>query len=220
MDDGKAAEEKKDDSKEDSSDSSSDTSAVEPVVVVDPVAAEPVYWIGTSGKNSFNTGLDNGSGTSGIWTFASDFDNKGRSTVTLPSGETLGLGDDYVPISDENVELCQGICGAYTFEKNDNMGDPFFKWYFLVAGLDDSEKVLTADASSWDVPSAQINKAPDGATVCKEWRDFGQLWSNTITTEEVVKNLASISFKFKGRDGLTGAFNITKLTSYTIKSEQ
>lgn len=207
-----------------------------------------VTWRGEEGAYVVNTGLDNGTNTSGYWYVINDSAEGGKSAIDW-NGISIDEGLNNV------IDECGGICGTAVldvgqlqFERN-----PFMVLAFDVAGIDseDDFKFGFAPATDWgglcvsyssDVPMVVELSTPDdkviaydyhkyefpkSATVlnkCAKWSDFEQAsWGlvNGGVSEEIeyiVNKLKTIRFKFQAEDG-SYKFNIKAVGPYTAKSE-
>ena len=208
------------------------------IVINDPALPVPgkcfETWNGYDQVYQVNTGLDNGSETSGIWYTYSDDADGGVSRIEwyVPMG-------DYPWMIDPIIDACNGVCGTYILEKGNLSYDPFVALGFNVAGLDENGNTSIADASSWggitvtytsemnltmelalgevmdrevgyDRPSVLLPKTISAMTKTFTWSSFKQAgWSGkAISGEEAARILAGIHFRFQGKDGSKGRFNI------------
>ena len=196
-------------------------------------------WIGDECNPRVNTGLDNGSGTSGLWFSFTDDGDGGDSEVEWPVELAAGSLDDMGPV----VAFCGGVCGTAVLEKGTLTYQPFLGVGFNVAG----EKVgggasEPADVSAWgglcvsykmedvaatielglgDVdatigyanPNFYLRKSAD-TTIAVKWSDFKQpFWYKgevKISGEEAAKQLVAIKFKLQNTPGIY-KFNITSV---------
>lgn len=217
--------------------SSSSAANANPTVTIKPEKCFET-WNGNDQVYQVNTGLDNGSETSGIWYTYSDDVDGGMSTIEwdVPMGE-------YPWMIDPIVDACGGVCGTYILEKGDLSYDPFVAVGFNVAGTDADGKVSTADASSWggitvtytsemgltmelglgefmdrevgyDRPAVSLPKTISAVTKTFAWTSFKQAgWggNRAISGEEAARILAAIHFRFQGKGGSKGRFNIISI---------
>ncbi|MCF0225029.1 MAG: hypothetical protein HUK20_12235, partial [Fibrobacter sp.] len=105
-------------------------------------------WCGDTEKNPshVSTGLDNGNGKSGYWSFYNDNSDGGLSLIKWHCDlvPTWSI-DQLEPIIDD----CGGLCGTFALDNGSLDYNPFVGVGFAVAGyyyVDPS----TADASEWD----------------------------------------------------------------------
>ena len=201
-------------------------------------------WSGAAGEYFVDTGLDNGTETSGFWyTFADDADG-GASKIVWP----VELGNDYNEDAlDPVIDECGGLCGSYVLNAGTLDYKPFVGVAFNVAGSENAliNDPYPADASAWgglcitytvdvaavlelglgnagdaaisyDNPFVTLQKSSAGNQVCKLWSEFKQGgWGRgKITGDEASAALASVKFKIQAADGTTGSFNIISISSY------
>ena len=109
------------------------------------------FWDGSDGMPYIETGLDNGTETSGYWyTFEDTFDG-GLSYIDWPAP----LGNEYDDKAmDPVMEVCGGICGTAHLEAGTLEYKPFVGVAFNIAGTTSySSDYLAdadlADASAW-----------------------------------------------------------------------
>ncbi|MBR5693462.1 MAG: hypothetical protein IKX42_07180 [Fibrobacter sp.] len=190
------------------------------------------------------TGLDNGTETSGYW-----FANHSRDSYIewpVATDERPGFScDDFLdPIIDE----CSGVCGTFKLDASDE-SKPFVAVGFNVAGVESDActgEVDVADASAWgglcisytadvdamlelsmgeardsalagfDLPYVSLPKSEIANEVCVPWARFKQDGWGTgkITGDEIAANLASVRFKIQAADSTVGDFNIMSIGSY------
>lgn len=207
-----------------------------------------VTWRGEEGGYVVNTGLDNGTNTSGFWYVISDNADGGKSAIDW-NGISIDKGINNV------IDKCGGICGTavldvgdFLFEKN-----PFVGLAFDVAGIGLRDDYIYdfADATDWgglcvsyssevpmiielsdpydkeiayDYHKYEFPKSDTVLNKCAKWSDFKQSgWGVTyggITekVEYVIDDLKTIRFKFQAKDG-SYKFNIKAVGPYTAKSE-
>lgn len=190
------------------------------------------------------TGLDNGTETSGYW-FA---DHSRGSYIEWPvaTDERPGFScDDFLdPIIDE----CSGVCGTFKLDASDE-SKPFVAVGFNVAGVESDActgEVDVADASAWgglcisytadvdamlelsmgeardsalagfDLPYVSLPKSETADETCFTWERFkqGGWGTGKISGAEAAKTLAAIRFTIQGEDGATGNFNVKGICSY------
>lgn len=190
------------------------------------------------------TGLDNGTETSGYW-----FANHSRDSYIewpVATDERPGFScDDFLdPIIDE----CSGVCGTFKLDASDE-SKPFVAVGFNVAGVESDActgEVDVADASAWgglcisytadvdamlelsmgeardsalagfDLPYVSLPKSETADETCFTWDRFkqGGWGTGKISGAEAAKTLAAIRFKIQGEDGSTGRFNVKSIGSY------
>ena len=159
-------------------------------------------WHGDGCNSRVYTGLDNGSGTSGVWFTVGDDAEGGASQITWPV--PVELNDDPEHVMDPVKEECHGICGTANLNKGSlEEKAPFMGIGFNIGGLDKGNKPVPIVASSWegvcisytsDVapylelglgdefdasikyanPRADLPKSASGTTIKIEWHDFKQ----------------------------------------------
>lgn len=193
-------------------------------------------WYGNDAIYQIDTGLDNGSETSGYWYTYDDAMDGGKSEIVWP----VQMGNEYSEYAmDPIIEECGGICGTYVLNKGTMVYNPMVGVAFNVAGEDDSGRPDAADASKWGgiciaytsdapavlelVPTDKVEKMlsmddpfvslPKSSSVvqkCYAWSNFKQAgWgAGKITATELAAQLASIRFKIQGANGSTGNFNV------------
>lgn len=196
-------------------------------------------WCGDSDEYSVNTGLDNGSETSGYWFTYDDEVDGGKSQIVWPQVEP-----DY-GYFDPVMDYCKGVCGAYVLDKGTLMYNPYVGLGFNVGGENlETGAPVAVDASKWggicvsyavdspmtleiglgDVGDAEIEydnpvvtlaKAPAGSTKCFAWNQFKQAgWGSVkITGEAAAAKIASLKFKIQATSGSIGNFNIMGVSS-------
>ena len=182
------------------------------------------------------TGLDNGTETSGYW-FSFGDGESGNGKVVYPSS----LGIDYTT-GDELFDYCMGVCGSLEFSKDGYLGVGFH-----VAGvvdpMDDNSLVAKANISSWGglcvtyasesdlevvltyaqtsgfgdfsrMPKTTLPKSIELKTVCLDWKNyFMSVFSEVSTT-----HLTSILFAVQGNANTKSRFNIRGLGKYSEAS--
>lgn len=121
------------------------------LVLTTATAWAQFVWIGSEGVEQVNTGLDNGSGTSGHWFSYSDNGDGGNSKVVW--GVELDYDDPclFAPV----VKACGGISataalGDGTLKLEYNPYTPFVGVGFNVAGEGQDGDPEPADASAWE----------------------------------------------------------------------
>lgn len=187
-----------------------------------------VTWSGANGDYRVDTELDDGSDESGYWFSYDDQNNGGSSAVTWPVPTGNAYDDSALdPIIDE----CGGLCGdvslgagydypfvgvGFNLMGPDQTGANITSWGgvcvnyqatgiapILELGPEDEETLtkynnytstLSLSATSADVPFAKF-KQESG-------------WGNKVDQAEYLTKVAAIKFKFSGKAGTTGHFNI------------
>ena len=193
-------------------------------------------WNGfASPLTTVETGLDNGTETSGYW-FSFDDDMSGVGSVKLPQP----LGIEYTT-GDEIYDYCMGVCGELQFAKEGYLGVGFH-----VAGVVDPSEgdspVAKADISEWGglcvtyasdadlevvlayaqesgfgnlsrMPKMTLPKSVKLKTVCADWNKFMTVFSEVSTTF-----MTSILFAVQGDANTKSRFNIRGLGKYSEKT--
>ena len=196
---------------------------------------EPVsnLWYGPTAADqsiyNVNTGLDNGTETSGYWFSFGDEDGDARVVWTeLPTYETS---------IDPVVDFCKGICGTFDFTNEGVTGVGF-----NVAGIVSWEHEVPdfADVSAWgglcvtyaseadlvvamstdttyayvdnlvSMPKITLPRSLETNTVCSNWDDFflpAGISGNTA-------HVASLLFAVRGKAGERSKFNIIGVGMY------
>ena len=182
------------------------------------------------------TGLDNGTETSGYW-FSFGDEESGNGKVVYPSS----LGIDYTT-GDELFDYCMGVCGSLEFSKEGYLGVGFHV-AGLVDPMDDNSLVAKANISSWGglcvtyasesdlevvltyaqtsgfgdfsrMPKTTLPKSIELKTVCLDWKNyFMSVFSEVSTT-----HLTSILFAVQGNANTKSRFNIRGLGKYSDKT--
>lgn len=207
----------------------------------DCVSPESVseMWYGPKAVNNndyhVETGLDNGSETSGYW-FSFGDDMSGVGSVKLPQP----LGIEY-PTGDEIYDYCMGACGELQFAKEGYLGIGFH-----VAGvvdpLDGDLPAAKANISSWGglcvtyasdtdlevvlaytqeggfgnlsrMPKMTLPKSIELKTACADWDNFMTVFSEVSTTF-----MTSILFAVQGEANAKSRINIRGLGKYSEKT--
>lgn len=193
-------------------------------------------WNGfASPLTTVETGLDNGTETSGYW-FSFDDDMSGVGSVKLPQP----LGIEY-PTGDEIYDYCMGACGELQFAKEGYLGIGFH-----VAGvvdpLDGDLPAAKANISSWGglcvtyasdtdlevilaytqeggfgnlsrMPKMTLPKSIKLKTICADWDNFMTVFSEVSTTF-----MTSILFAVQGEANAKSRINIRGLGKYSEKT--
>lgn len=209
--------------------SSSSEIAFDSVLVFD-------MWNPADYEYRIETGIDDGSETSGYWYVFDDTYDGGASSIIYP----ITWADDDFSYSqfDALIDYCQGFCGTVKFDKGSLEYDPFAGAGFNVAGEESvgdvsswggvcfaykSDKPFVVEMSlddkvnrdlAYDRPRVQVDASTKETALCFEWKNFKQAKGNAISGEEAAKQLKSILFRFNGKDGETGEFNIKGFGSY------
>ena len=182
------------------------------------------------------TGLDNGTETSGYW-FSFGDGESGNGKVVYPSS----LGIDYTT-GDELFDYCMGVCGSLEFSKDGYLGVGFHV-AGLVDPMDGNSLVAKANVSSWGglcvtyasesdlevvltyaqssgfgdfsrMPKTTLPKSIELRTVCLDWKNyFMSVFSEVSTT-----HMTSILFAVQGNANTKSRFNIRGLGKYSDKT--
>ena len=204
----------------------------------DCVSPESVseMWNGFAAPlTSVETGLDNGTETSGYW-FSFGDDMSGVGSVKLPQP----LGIEYTT-GDEIYDYCMGVCGELEFSKEGFLGVGFH-----VAGIVDPSEgnspAAKANISSWGglcvtyasdtdlevilaytqeggfgnlsrMPKMTLPKSIKLKTVCADWDNFMTVFSEVSTTF-----MTSILFAVQGEANTKSRINIRGLGKYSEKT--
>ena len=181
------------------------------------------------------TGLDNGTETSGYW-FSFDDDMSGVGSVKWPQP----LGIEYAT-GDEIYDYCMGVCGELQFAKEGYLGVGFHV-AGIVDPMDDNSLVAKANISSWGglcvtyasesdlevvltyaqtsgfgdfsrMPKTTLPKSIELKTVCADWNKFMTVFSEVSTTF-----MTSILFAVQGDANTKSRFNIRGLGKYSEKT--
>ena len=207
----------------------------------DCVSPESVseMWYGPKAVNNndyhVETGLDNGSETSGYW-FSFDDDMSGVGSVKLPQP----LGIEY-PTGDEIYDYCMGACGELQFAKEGYLGVGFHV-AGIVDPLDGDLPAAKANISSWGglcvtyasdtdlevvlaytqeggfgnlsrMPKMTLPKSIELKTACADWDNFMTVFSEVSTTF-----MTSILFAVQGEANAKSRINIRGLGKYSEKT--
>ena len=181
------------------------------------------------------TGLDNGTETSGYW-FSFDDDMSGVGSVKLPQP----LGIEYAT-GDEIYDYCMGACGELQFAKEGYLGVGFHV-AGIVDPLDGDLPAAKANISSWGglcvtyasdtdlevilaytqeggfgnlsrMPKMTLPKSIKLKTVCADWDNFMTVFSEVSTTF-----MTSILFAVQGEANTKSRINIRGLGKYSEKT--
>ncbi len=219
---------------------SSDTATVVPV---GSVTCGPSDLFCKSRNFVVNTGLDNGSSTSGYWYGYNDNAEGGSSKLVWP----VEPGNEYdANALDPVIEHCGGVCASVVLNEGTmTMASPYAGVAFNLAGVNESDAPEAADASSWggvcvtyttdkqmlvqmgmeDAVAARLNynepyvtlpKSSTAIEKCFSWSSFrqGSWMSESITGDEAATMLARLRFYISGRDGDSLSFNIIRLRKF------
>lgn len=182
------------------------------------------------------TGLDNGTETSGYW-FSFGDEESGNGKVVYPS--TSGI--DYTT-TDQVFDYCMGVCGSLEFSKEGYLGVGFH-----VAGvvdpMDDNSLVAKANISSWGglcvtyasesdlevvltyaqtsgfgdfsrMPKTTLPKSIELKTVCLDWKNYFMSGFSEVSTTF----MTSILFAVQGEANTKSRINIRGLGKYSEKT--
>lgn len=203
----------------------------------DCVSPESVseMWYGPKAVNNndyhVETGLDNGTGTSGYWF---SFEDEDDAYVQWP---VVQYGHDYDSF-DPILKSCNGICGTFKFVKESVTGIGFNVAGVAFHGYNEVPDI--ADISAWGglcvtyaaetdmdvamsndttysyaekialMPRVLLPKSAEVKTVCSKWSDF-------VTYAETPSNptqFAAIMFVAYGNAGSESKFNIIGVGKY------
>ena len=182
------------------------------------------------------TGLDNGTETSGYW-FSFGDEESGNGKVVYPSS----LGIDYTT-GDELFDYCMGVCGSLEFSKDGYLGVGFHV-AGLVDPMDDNSLVAKANISSWGglcvtyasesdlevvltyaqtsgfgdfsrMPKTTLPKSIELKTVCLDWKNYFMSGFSEVSTTF----MTSILFVVHGDANAKSRFNIRGLGKYSDKT--
>jgi len=174
-----------------------------------PLYLKKSLWSGNEGIYQIDTELDAGYETSGYWYVSDDHADGGKSFIEWPAP----LGNEYSEEAMDNIiDYCGGICGTANLSVGTLTFNPYVAVAFDLAGIDDNEEKVQADASDWggicvtysseralsiemsfgdkedayygyDVPFVNLPKATEGTQKCFEWSKFKQAgWANAKIT--------------------------------------
>ena len=193
-------------------------------------------WNGfASPLTTVETGLDNGTETSGYW-FSFGDDMSGVGSVKLPQP----LGIEY-PTGDEIYDYCMGACGELQFAKEGYLGMGFHV-AGIVDPLDGNSPAAKADISSWGglcvtyasesdldvvlayaqndgfgnlsrMPKVTLPKSIELRTECVDWEKFMSVYSEVSWTF-----MTSVLFVVHGDANAKSRFNIRGLGKYSEKT--
>ena len=193
-------------------------------------------WNGfASPLTTVETGLDNGTETSGYW-FSFGDDMSGVGSVKLPQP----LGIEY-PTGDEIYDYCMGACGELQFAKEGYLGVGFHV-AGIVDPLDGNSPAAKANISSWGglcvtyasesdldvvlayaqndgfgnlsrMPKVTLPKSIELRTECVDWEKFMSVYSEVSWTF-----MTSVLFVVHGDANAKSRFNIRGLGKYSEKT--
>lgn len=189
------------------------------------------FWYGPSGSVRVETGLDDGTATSGDWFKLQDRGSSENTKVIWP----VELGDEY---DDEAfkalVEYCGGVCATLDFRNAYFAGVGFH-----VAGSTKTGVLSTADATGWGglcvtyasegdvdvvlnkgdhdeffkpnlLPTVTLPKSEEVSTQCVPWSGFKDVYDELAD----VTTLSSVYFLINGEDRTKSKINIVGLGKY------
>lgn len=193
-------------------------------------------WLGVGdSRYKVVTGLDDGSGLSGLWFSYTDKANHGTSKFTWP---VALANDNLAPV----IDACGGMCGSV--EMGPGYDFPFAGFGFHIKNAD---RLDGADITAWNglciayaaggteglsisaelTPSDEGNytafnnytyKLPlNGARIINiPWSAFTQAtgWGKTVDEAEFLKRVTSIRFAFAGAAGESGYFSVQRIGMY------
>ena len=198
-------------------------------------------WDGADHVYKIETGLDAANKNGGYWFNYDDYADGGTSIIEWAVEPGNEIYDDAL---DPIIDYCGGVCGTFTLDKGSLTYDPFAGLGFNVAGVPEGSTAAdVADISAWgglcvayssthDIqlelgfsdadnvaigysnPFATLPKSTEGIVKCLRWKNFhSMIWSEEALAK-AVKHVATIKFKFQGKDGTKGEFNIMSISSY------
>ena len=182
------------------------------------------------------TGLDNGTETSGYW-FSFGDEESGNGKVVYPS--TPGI--DYTT-TDQVFDYCMGACGELQFAKEGYLGVGFHV-AGIVDPMDDNSLVAKANISSWGglcvtyasesdlevvltyaqtsgfgdfsrMPKTTLPKSIELKTVCLDWKNYFM----SVYSEVSWTFMTSVLFVVHGDANAKSRFNIRGLGKYSDKT--
>ena len=200
-------------------------------------------WDGAENGARIITGLDNGSETSGYWFEYTDAADEGASSIQWPVEVDWEDWDYLEPVVVSCQGLC-GTFSLDKGSSEYMTYDPFAGLGFHVAGVPEGSTAAdVADISAWgglcvayssthdiqlelgfsdaddaaigyDNPSATLSKSTEGIVKCLRWKNFHSTTWSEEALAKAVKHVATIKFKFQGKDKTKGEFNIMSIGSY------
>lgn len=200
-------------------------------------------WDGAENGARIITGLDNGSETSGYWFEYTDAADEGASSIQWPVEVDWEDWDYLEPVVVSCQGLC-GTFSLDKGSSEYMTYDPFAGLGFHVAGYPESSTAAdVADISAWEGlcvayssthniqlelgfsdaddaaigynnPSATLSKSTEGIVKCLRWKNFHSTTWSEEALAKAVKHVATIKFKFQGKDKTKGEFNIMSIGSY------
>ena len=194
-------------------------------------------WCSNKTSLRVSTGVDAGANESGYWYSYTDSEDGGESRIVWPGSNEEELTDDV-------LDVCQGLCGTAELNKGGLKYDPFVVTGFHIAGPFD--KPVATDVSGWGgvcityvsqiaprlelrlgdsldkamgyaQPGVDLQKTSTAKDTCLRWTDFKQpSWAGQkkISGLDASAILASMEFKVQGGDGHKAYFNIMRLRKY------
>ncbi len=197
-------------------------------------------WFGPDSPYRVETGLDNGTETSGYWFEVGNTIDSNESRIIWPAG----MGNDYDDLALDSIfDFCLGICAVMNFENDgyagvgfnvvgetsitDNTpayGDAEHWGGLCVTYASESDmEVLMGDAEwarkddyvldfySANAPKVTLPKSIDVVTKCVKWEDFVTSDGNPGLSSKI----ASLYFISTGKKGTQSKFNIMGLGQYS-----
>ncbi len=186
-------------------------------------------WDGPAGEYWVDTGLDNGTETSGYWFPFDDHVDGGLSTIIWP----VALGNEYSEDAlDPVIDACGGVCGTFKLDIGSLVYKPFVGVAFNVAGMksalgDPLKDADVADVSAWrgicitytsDVPPVlelSMGEKKDSALVAYDI-PFASLPKST-TANEVCNSWAQFKQAGWGTGKISGDSIATTLATIRFK---
>ena len=198
-------------------------------------------WDGADHVYKIETGLDEANKNGGYWFNYGDNADGGTSIIEWPVEPGNEINDDAL---DPIIDYCGGVCGTFTLNKGSLTYSPFVGLAFNVAGVPEGSTAAdVADISAWgglcvaysstnniqlelgfgdagdatigfDNPYVNLPKSTEGIVKCISWKNFHSMTWSEDALAKAVKHVATIKFKFQGKDKTKGEFNIMSIGSY------
>ena len=195
---------------------------------LDWTLAPMLLWDGSKGDP--RVPVENQRG--GYWYSYDDISSGGASEITWKVNP--GDDGDMTPV----VEVCGGVCGSFALIQGENEFDPFVGFAFGLGANDkyatdlyaqkglcveytaSSDMVVEIGLTSsrektigYANPAYVLKRTTEKRVENIPWSFFEQpAWaSHAITGSAAAKEVSSIRFVFKGDDGASGTFSITKV---------
>lgn len=158
-------------------------------------------WVGDLGEYRIMTGFNTEREDGGYWFSYDDSPDKGESQIDWPEP----LGNEYdLYAFDPVIENCRGICGTYKLNAGVMEYNPFVGVGFNMAGTDENENLVLADAS--DMGGVCVAYSSDTPIVLEmslgEEKDreleYDVPYVRLLASEGTVKDIAWKDFKRAG----------------------